>query len=452
MDSLEDRQYFGLLSSRDWAFGVETFSMPKISRRNLLNIAAASFCNSSLDRLHAGLKMIGRDDPSCTAQDEDFWATVQSAFVLDRTMVNFNNGGVCPSPRVVQDALRRYLEHQNQAPSYFMWRHLEPEVESVRKRLANFFGCDTEEIAITRNASESLETCLLGIELKSGDEVLTTDQDYPRMITTIKQRASREGVRLVQVKVPAVPKEMSDLTEAFERGITPRTRLILVSHVCFMNGQIYPVQEIVRLGKSRGIPVVVDGAHAVAQFPFEQSDLGCDYYGASLHKWLMAPIGTGMLYVRKDKIADVWPLMAAGEEQSKDIRKFEEIGTHPAANHNAIAEALTFHEMLGGARKAARLLYLRSLWCEELDELPNVRFHTNLKPAHSCGLTTVEILGIDSAKLQAWLFEKHSIWTTPIKAPGYGGIRVTPNVYTTLGEVQRFKLAMLQAARNGIDG
>lgn len=424
--------------------------MPKLTRRGLLALASVSFCDRAHEKLEASLRLIARDSPNSTAQDEDFWAQVQGAFTLDRTMVNFNNGGVCPSPRVVQDALRRYLEYQNQAPSYFMWRHLEPEIESVRRRLAKFFGCDAEEIAITRNASESLETCLLGIELRSGDEVLTTDQDYPRMITAIEQRARREGIRLVQVKTPAVPRDPSELVDAFERGITARTRLILVSHVCFLNGQIYPVRDIVRLGKSRGIPVVVDGAHAIAQFPFKRDDMNCDFYGASLHKWLMAPIGTGMLYVRKDKIPDVWPLMAAKEEQSKDIRKFEEIGTHPAANHNAIAEALTFHEMLGSERKAARLRYLRSLWADELMNKPNVRFHTNLDARHSCGLTTVQIVGIEPDKLQGWLFERHAIWTTPIKAPSYEGIRVTPNVYTTLDEIERFKSAMVLASKKGI--
>lgn len=376
---------------------------------------------------------------------------VQSAFVLDRTMINFNNGGVCPSPRVVQDALRRYLEYQNQAPSYFMWRHLEPEIESVRRRLAKFFGCEAEEIAITRNASESLEICLLGLPLEKGDEVLTTDQDYPRMITTIEQRARRDDIRLVQVSVPNKPGDPAELTEAIDRAITSRTKLILVSHVVYLNGQIYPVREIVRLGKSKGIPVVVDGAHAIAQFPFQRDEMDCDYYGASLHKWLMAPVGTGMLYVRKDKIPDLWPLMAAKEEQSKDIRKFEEIGTHPAANHNAIAEALTFHEMLGGERKAARLRYLRSKWADDLMDLPNIRFHTNLEAKHSCGLTTVQIVGIEPRNLQTWLFEKHAIWTTPIKTPSYEGIRVTPNVYTTLDEIERFRSAMVLASTKGID-
>ena len=300
-------------------------------------------------------------DPLSAAKDEDFWMQIQQAFTLDRTFVNFNNGGVSPSPRVVQDAMRRYLEYSNQAPSYLMWRHLEPEIESVRRRLARTFGVDSEEIAITRNASESLETCLNGFDLEPGDEILTTDQDYPRMITTIQQRERRDGIKLVQVPVPAAPKTKEEIVRAFESGITQKTKLILTSQVVFMTGQINPIKSIVNLGRKHKIPTIVDGAHAFAQFPFQHRDLACDYYGTSLHKWLLAPIGTGMLYVQKEKIESLWSLMASAETQSKDIRKFEEIGTHPAANHNAIAEALTFNELIGFERKAARLRYLRKI-------------------------------------------------------------------------------------------
>jgi len=419
------------------------------SRRDFMASAASAvaFHNGSLDLVE---RAITGFSARVDAEDEEFWAQIQQAFVLDRNIVNFNNGGVSPSPRVVQDAMRRYLEYSNQAPSYLMWRHLEPEVENVRRRLARTFGCDPEEVAITRNASEALETCLFGIGLASGDEVLTTDQDYPRMITTLKQRERREGIRLVQVAVPGVPKSTREITEAFERGITSKTKLILVSQVVFMNGQINPVKDVVALGRKRGIPVIVDGAHAFAQFPFKHADLDSDYYGSSLHKWLMAPIGTGMLVVRKPLIESLWPLMAADVAQNKDIRKFEEIGTHPAANHNAISEALTFHEMITPDRKAARLRYLRSRWTNALLDQPKVAFHTSLDPKHSCGLTTVEIKGIPSDKLAGWLLDKKGIFVTGIAAPSYSGIRVTPNVYTTVDEVDRFREAMLEACKSGI--
>lgn len=409
-------------------------------------VPLVAFRNETLDFVE---KLIARTG-AIEAQDEAFWSQIQQAFTLDRTMVNFNNGGVCPSPRVVQDALRRYLEYQNQGPAFFMWRNLEPEIESVRRRLARTFGVDAEEVAITRNASEALETCLYGFDLKPGDEILTTTQDYPRMITTIKQRELREGVKLVQVKVPPTPKTLKELLDAVESGITPRTKLILISQVIFLTGQIYPVKDICRMAAKRGLPVIVDGAHAFAQFPFSQKDLECEYYGTSLHKWLMAPIGTGMLFVKKARIESLWPLMAGTREQLGNIRKYEEIGTHPAANHNAIAEALTFHEMIGPERKAERLRYLRSRWTSKLLNEPKVKFVTNLAPEHSCGLTTVHITGTTPADLGAWLWDKHSIFVTGITHDDFQGIRVTPNVYTTLDEVDRFTEAMLVAATKGI--
>ncbi len=409
-------------------------------------VPLVAFRNETLDFVE---KLIVRTG-AIEAQDEAFWSQIQQAFTLDRTMVNFNNGGVCPSPRVVQEALRRYLEYQNQGPAFFMWRHLEPEIESVRRRLARTFGVDAEEVAITRNASEALEICLNGFDLQPGDEILTTSQDYPRMITTIKQRELRHGVKMVQAKVPPTPKTQKELLDAVESGITARTKLILISQVIFLTGQIYPVRDICRMAAKRGLPVIVDGAHAFAQFPFLQKDLECEYYGTSLHKWLMAPIGTGMLFVKKAKIEGLWPLMAANKEQMKDIRKFEEIGTHPAANHNAIAEALTFHEMIGADRKAERLRYLRSRWTSKLLNEPKVKFVTNLAPEHSCGLTTVHIVGTTPGDLATWLWEKHSIFVTGITHEDFQGIRVTPNVYTTIDEVDRFAEAMLTAATKGI--
>lgn len=375
---------------------------------------------------------------------------IQEAFTLDRNTVNFNNGGCSPSPRIVQEALRRQLEFSNQAPSNYMWRILEPEIESVRLRLAKVFNVDAEEIAITRNASESLETLILGLPLRAGDEVVTTILDYPRMITTIQQRERRDGVKMVQVKVPVVPKTHEELLSPIRAAITPRTKMLVVSQVSFMNGQIFPIREIIEEANSRHVPVVVDGAHAFVQYGFDHADLGCDFYGTSLHKWLMAPIGTGFLYVKKDRIPEVWPLMAADKLRDADIRKFEEIGTHPAANHNAIGEALTFHELIGMKRKEARLRYLRHRWTDRLVDNKKFKFFTNLDPKHSCALTTVGIEGVQTGDLVAWLLAKHSIFVTSIGSAGIDGIRVSPNVYSTVQEVDRFAEAMLIAATKGI--
>ncbi len=375
------------------------------------------------------------------ARDEDFWREIQQAFTVDRNIVNLNNGGVSPSPRIVQEAMRRHLEFSNLAPPHTMWRILEPQVESVRRRLAASFGCDPEELAITRNASEALEICQLGLDLKPGDEVLTTDQDYPRMITTWRQRERRDGIKLRQISFPTPPPSMDDLAERFERALTPRTRVLHFCHITNLTGQIFPVKKISRMARARGIETIVDGAHAYAHFPFQQADLDCDYYGTSLHKWLLAPHGTGFLYVRKSKISKLWPLMAAPDTMTDNIRKFEEIGTHPAANHNAIAEALTFHEAIGVERKAARLRYLRKLWSDRLRPHPAVTLRTSDSPEMACGLGLVSVEGRDPNELTARLWERQ-ILVTPIQHKDFQGLRITPNVYTTLEEIDIFCATM----------
>jgi isopenicillin-N epimerase len=420
-----------------------------VSRREMIvgSLSVAAFRNNTLDLVsNAVAKMSTQID----ARDENFWFQIQEAFTLDRNTVNFNNGGCSPSPRIVLQAMERQLEFSNQAPSNYMWRILEPEIESVRSRLAKVFACNPEEMAITRNASESLENLIFGMNLESGDEVLTTILDYPRMINSILQRERRDGIKMVQVKVPAAPSSAQDLLRPIEAGISGKTRMMVVSHVSFMNGQIFPIREIVKLGRRHGIPVIVDGAHAFVQFAFDNSDLDCDFFGTSLHKWLMAPIGTGALFIRREKIKDIWPLMAASKSQDDNIRKFEEIGTHPAANHNAIGEALTFHELIGMRRKEARLRYLRHRWTDRLEGNNKFKFFTSLRPSDSCAITTVGIEGIKSGALGAWLLEKHSIFVTTIVNDFIDGIRISPNVYSTPEEIDRLGDAMLYAAKNGI--
>src|SRR5438067_9335213 len=406
--------------------------------------------DDALPRLAPVARQADRRPVADIAGDEDFWREVQEAFTLDRTIINLNNGGVSPSPRVVQDAMRRYLEYSNTAPAYTMWQVLEPEIEAVRHRLAASFGCDAEEMAITRNASEALEIVQLGIPLERGDEVLTTTQDYPRMLTTWHQRERREGIVVREITFPVPPPSQDDLAERIARAITPKTKLIHVCHITNLTGQIFPIRQIVQHARARGIDVIVDGAHAYAHFPFTRDDLDCDYYGTSLHKWLLAPHGTGFLYVRKAKIATIWPLMAAPPEMNGNIRKFEEIGTHPAANHNAIAEALTFHEGIGAERKAARLRYLFQRWAKRLEHLPRVRILTPYDPAQSCGLASIAIDGMDPNKLVAYLWDTHRIIVTPIVHKEFSCVRVTPNVYTTVAEIDRFGDVMEEVLRKGL--
>ncbi len=383
-------------------------------------------------------------DPAVKARDESYWATVARAFTCDRSMVNLNNGGVSPAPDFVQQAMERHLRFSNQAPAYHMWRLLEPGREGVRQRLARTFGADPEEIAITRNASESLQICQLGFDFAPGDQVLTTDQDYPRMLTTFEQRARREQIELVKIAIPTPCEDDDEIVRRYAAAITDRTKLILVSHVVFLTGQILPVAKVVALGRARGIPVVVDGAHAIAHFEFQLRDLDCDYYGASLHKWLFAPHGTGLLLVRKPKIRALWPLMAAAQTQEDDIRKFEEIGTHPAANALAIAEALTFHESIGARTKQLRLIHLRDLWAKRLAAHDRVRLHTSLKPGFAAGIATFSVDGIEPETLVAALWDKHRIFTVAVKHAQFRGVRVSPSVYTAPQEIERFCAAVEQ--------
>jgi selenocysteine lyase/cysteine desulfurase len=316
--------------------------------------------------------------------------------------------------------------------------------------MARQWEVDPEEIAFTRNASEGLQILQFGMDLKRGDEVLTTTQDYPRMITTFRQRERREGVVMKQIEVPVPAEDPSEVVRLFEQGITDRTRMILICHTINLTGQIFPVRELSELGRRRGIPVIVDGAHGLAHFDFTLSELGCDYYATSLHKWLFAPHGTGLLYVKRDKIPDLWPLMAAPERMDDDIRKYEEIGTHPAANYLAIGEALTFHQGLGGPRKEARLRYLRDYWANALMEHDRFRLHTSQRPEFSCGIGNIQLEGVDSGELNTWLWEEHKIITVAIKHAQFEGLRVTASVYTHPEELDRFVDAMLYASRHGI--
>jgi isopenicillin-N epimerase len=412
--------------------------------------AAACFGETGVGRILAASRGVNDMSPEKVAANEDYWREIQQSFTVDRSLINLNNGGVSPSPRVVQEAMQRHLAYSNEAPVQTMWRVLEPQVETVRQRLAASFGCDPEEMAITRNASESLEICIFGLDLKAGDEVLTTNQDYPRMLTSWRQRERREGLKLNLISFPVPPPSTDDLYQRFERAITPRTRVIHFCHITNLTGQIFPVKRICQLGRERGIEVIVDGAHAFAHFPFALADLDCDYYGTSLHKWLLAPHGTGFLYVRKSKIKNLWPLMAADKSQDENIRKFEEIGTHPAANHNAIAEALTFHEGIGVERKAARLRYLKDRWARRLESNKGVKILTPYDPQQSCGLAMFNIEGVDPGKLAAHLWERHRIIVTPIAHQEFRGVRVTPNVYTTLNEIDAFCDAVEKVARNGL--
>src|SRR5688500_2972762 len=302
-----------------------------ITRRSFLHAtgtagaaAIAAFTNEGLSRLQAAARAVAGTPPGEVAADETYWREIQQAFTLDRTISNLNNGGCCPSPRVVHEALKRYLDISNQAPVYHMWQILEPNIETVRRRLAAEFGCDPEELAITRNASEALQIAQLGIQLAPGDEVVSTNQDYGRMLDTWEQRVRRDRVKLTKVSFPVPPPSMEVLADRLLSAITPATKVLHFCHITNLTGQIFPVKKICDEARRRGIKTVVNGEHEFAHSQYKASDLGCDNYCTSLHKWLLAPIGTGFLYVRRENIPTLWPLTPASEKRTNDIRKFEE--------------------------------------------------------------------------------------------------------------------------------
>ena len=389
-------------------------------------------------------------NPKDIARDESFWREIQQGYTADRSMINLNNGGVSPAPRVVQEAMKRHLDFSNTSPAYSMWQILEPQREPVRRRLARFSKCSPEEIALTRNASEGLQIVQNGLDLSSGDEVLTTTQDYGRMINTFKQRECRDGIVMKQFKIPVPAENDNEIVHLFEKNITPKTKMILMCHMINLTGQILPVKKVVRMARKYDIPVIVDGAHAFAHFDFDMTDLECDYYAISLHKWLCAPHGTGMLYVRKNKIPGLWPLQASNECGKDDIRKFEEIGTHPAANYLAIGDALTFHQGIGSKNKEARLTYLRDRWAKRLLKHDGITLHTSLNPKKGCAIATVQIEGIETSDVAKHLWSKYRIFVVAINHKEFTGCRITPHVYTTIEEIDRFSDAMETILKNGV--
>lgn len=415
-----------------------------MDRRQALQIASGAislvaFQADAAEKAATASASVAGRTPEEVARDEDYWMDIRNAFTIDRNVINFNNGYCSPAPIPVQDAMRRYLEYSNMGPIQTMVNVLYPQIERVRENLARVAGCSPEEMAITRNASESNEIVQYGIDLKAGDEVLTTDQDYPRMLMTFRQRERREGIVLKTISFPVPVTSTDDLYNRIERAVTPKTKLILICHITNRTGVIFPVRRICDMAHARGIPVMVDGAHAFSHFPYKLSDLNCDYYGVSLHKWTCAPVGTGFLYVKKDRIPQTWSLMSSDVKQVNDIRKFEEIGTHPAANPNAISEALVFNENIGVPRKAARLRYLRDRWAHRLRENPKIKILHSENPELSCGIGFVSFTGADAGKMYEALYNKHNIVTARVELPGqYDGLRITPHIYSTLRDVDTF--------------
>ena len=433
------------------------------SRRAFLGMAGATgaaaamaFKADALERVEAAGQTVAGRTPEDVAKDEFYWREIQLAFRLDRSLINLNNGFTSPMPRVAIESVFRYMDMINMLPVHYQGM-VAGNVQTIRRRMANEFGADPEEIALTRGASEALQIAQNGIDLKAGDEVVTTEQDYPRMLTTWDQRMRREGIKITRLQFP-VPATQDFLFNMFEKAISPKTKVFHFTHITNLTAQLFPVQRLSRLARSKGIVTIVDGAHALGQFPFKLRDLECDAYGVSLHKWLLAPLGNGLLYVRKDMIPKFWPLQAAPEQQDNDIRKFESIGTHPWAIRAALGESLAFHQAIGAERKAARLRFLNMRWVNALKKHPKVKVLSETsEPAQCWGVMAVNIEGIDVRQLAKFLMDKYKIIVVPLVggAPpnsvfDYQALRVSPNVYTTLEEIDTFIEAMEEAVKSGV--
>lgn len=416
-----------------------------MKRRTFVHAMAAAGTGGALLRpeplrfIEPALARTASMSPEETAEDEAFWLNIRQAFTLDSNHINLNSGSVSPAPRVVAEAMQRYWTLTNMSPSLYVDELLYPEVELVRERLAAQFGCHAEELALTRNTSESLLSVQFGLKLNAGDEVVITTQDYPRMLMGWDQRARRDGIVVKRVSYPTPPPSMDELYRIVTSAVTPKTRVIHVSHITYTAGQIFPVKRIAEFARARGIYSVVDGGHSFGQWPFTRDDLACDFYGTSLHKWLTAPVGNGFLYVKRDKIRDVWPLYAAPPEQDANIRKFEQIGTYPISLRTALSDALTFHQAIGFERKAARFRYLRERWMRGIEGVKGVTLRTSYDPQQACALGAFSLASLGAQAVTDQLQKRHLIHVRPrFVEHEWEGVRVTPNVFTTLDEIDRF--------------
>ncbi|NJL76049.1 MAG: aminotransferase class V-fold PLP-dependent enzyme [Saprospiraceae bacterium] len=369
--------------------------------------------------------------------DEDFWYLIQQAYTVAPSIINLNNGGVSPQPLVVQEAVERYNRLSNEAPSYYMWRILDMGREPLRMKLADVAGCSPDELAINRNATEALETIIFGLRLKAGDEVVLTKYDYPNMINAWKQREKRDGIILKWLDFTLPLEDEDEITSIFTNAFTAKTKVVHITHIINWTGQILPAQRIASEAKERGIEVLIDAAHSFAHLDYTIPSLDCDYFGTSLHKWMSAPFGSGLLYVKKEKIKQLYPLFGAPDPESEDIRKFENLGTRSFAIEQAIGQAVNFHEMIGSKRKEQRLRYLKNYWLEKVLDMPNTYTHTSLKDDFSCALALVGVKDRKPEELANFLFNQFKIHTVAIDWENVHGVRITPNVYTTIKDLDR---------------
>lgn len=415
-----------------------------MNRRNFLLASAGSvsalelFSNIDKDfvtRFEKKLNTLQNQSLAAGAENEDFWGWIRESYTVSANIINLNNGGVSPQPKVVQDAHIRNYQLCNEAPSYYMWRILDQGREGLRNKLADLCGVSPEEIAINRNATEGLNSIIFGLNLKEGDEVVLSKFDYPNMTNAWKQREKRDKIKLVWIDIPQPLEDDAAIVKLYENAITPRTKIVHITHLINWTGNIVPCKMIADMAHKKGCEVIVDGAHSFGHIDFKIEDTGADYFATSLHKWLCAPFGSGLMYIKKDKIKNIWALLSSVDPDGGDIKKFESLGTRSFASEMAIGTAIDFHNIIGAKRKEARLRYLKDYWAEKAIKLPGAKFVTSMKPAYSCAIANIGFEGWQAQQIEARLFEKYKIHTVSIVYEQVNGIRVTPNVYTNLQDL-----------------
>ncbi len=407
-------------------------------------LGAAALGNMLLPSLASGMEPFEQDFnvPPPGTSDEDFWAWVQESYTVSPNIINLNNGGVSPQPKVVQDTFEKYNRFCNEAPSYYMWNILNEGREALRADLASFAGCSPGEIAIDRNTTEAMDTIIYGLQLKPGDEVVLTRQDYPNVINAWKVREKRDGIILRWINLE-LPSEDDDLlSHAYISQFTEKTRVVNITHIINWIGQILPVKRIAKAAHERGIEVLVDGAHTFALLDFKIPDLDCDYFATSLHKWMCAPFGSGLLYVKKEKISKIYALYPDSQPLGDQITKFEALGTRSFPSEMAIGSALDFHLAIGSKRKENRLRTLKDYWANQVKSLPGIHIHTSFNPDYSCAIGLVSVDGKKPGEVVKYLFDQYKIHTTGIEWENISGVRVTPNVYTTYRDLDKLVLAL----------
>lgn len=388
----------------------------------------------------------GAPGAAAAGGEEGYWRAVRSRFLLSGDYINLENGYYCFQPQPVLEAFIGNVRAVNLEAAHYMRTRAADDKLRVAGRLAAFAGCRPEELIVTRNTTESLDTVINGFDWRPGDEAVMAHQDYGSMLDMFRLQARRHGMVNRLIDIPMDPASDAEVVEAYTRALTPRTRLLMVPHMVNITGQILPVRAICAAAHAHGVPVMVDGAHTFAHLEFAIPDLDCDYYGASLHKWLATPLGAGILYVRRERIAALWPIYGDDSVPGDDIRKLNHTGTHPVHTDLSIEPALEFHEAIGSARKEGRLRYLQRYWSEQLRGHTNIVMNTPADPRRSCAIANVGVRGIAPAELARRLLDEYRIYTVAIDGAGVRGVRVTPQVYTSLQELDALVRALKRIA------